>query len=397
MMLVTRWSRLALYLPMLVGVLFVLGCGKPTTTLDTTYGELRGPSVNGLGVLGGMFEEAGHDVTSWDRWSPKVNKVDVIVWAPDNFAPPDEREREAIEAWLAEDFDRTFIYIGRDFDAEPFYWRSIKASAPADQQPEIQRREAKATAQHQQQRLQAPAEAYCEWFTFRRLDAQQPVQEVESIFGGEIGIDESNVQIETSSRLDIPVEGDAKKPLVYDDDYYIQPHLFALDEDSERHAIITQVERGEWGDSKIILVENGSSVLNLPLVNHENRKIAGHLIDQCGDDKSVIFLESDASGLKIEEHDPVYPTGMEAFTVWPLNIILLHLMALGILFCFAWFPIFGRPREGETETVSRFDKHVEALGELFARSGAMTYAKNRVNHYQQNVRRDSGASHGDSA
>jgi hypothetical protein len=126
------------------------------------------------------------------------------------------------------------------------------------------------------------------------------------------------------------------------------------------------------------------------LVNHEHRKLAGKLIDACGEPARVVFLESDARGLTVTDADPQAHTGFEAFTVWPLNAILLHLTAVGVLLCCLAFPIFGRPRQIADDALTDFGKHISALGELLSLTGDREYASRCVQQYRQLVARDGG-------
>ena len=126
------------------------------------------------------------------------------------------------------------------------------------------------------------------------------------------------------------------------------------------------VSRIEWKQSQILLIANGSFLLNLPLVNHEHRKLAGHLVNAVGPPrKLVIFLESGAGGPPIREKDPDLdmPTGLEGMVVWPRLLIFLHFALAGILFCFWKFPIFGRPREPDRDSPSDFGTHIQAEAE----------------------------------
>ena len=50
-------------------------------------------------------------------------------------------------------------------------------------------------------------------------------------------------------------------------------------------------------------------------------------------------------------------TGLEILYVWPINVVLLHLAVLGIIFCFARFPIFGTPRQAAAVSTSDFGLH----------------------------------------
>jgi hypothetical protein len=79
--------------------------------------------------------------------------------------------------------------------------------------------------------------------------------------------------------------------------------------------------------------------------------------------------------------------------VWPLNAILLHLTILGIVFCLARSPIFGRPRELPPDSPADFGKHVAALGRLLARTKDRNYAHSRLAQYRQFADRKSNLPH----
>ncbi len=141
----------------------------------------------------------------------------------------------------------------------------------------------------------------------------------------------------------------------------------------------------------MIVVANGSFLLNLPLVNHEHRKLAGKLIAAVGPPaQTVVFLESYADGPPIRDKDPVADAvnGWEVFNHWPTNWILLHLAAVGILFCFARWPIFGRANSVETVSSSDFARHVDALADLLKRSRDRAFAMERILNYRQRTERD---------
>ena len=102
-----------------------------------------------------MFEQAGHNVYSWGTLSPRLEtRADCIVWFPDDFEPPSDEVRHWLENWLFDRPGRTLIYVGRDFDAAPWYWEKVEAGAPAEQIPKLRtkRREAKTDFGLQRQR-----------------------------------------------------------------------------------------------------------------------------------------------------------------------------------------------------------------------------------------------------
>jgi hypothetical protein len=74
-------------------------------------------------------------------------------------------------------------------------------------------------------------------------------------------------------------------------------------------------------------------------------------------------------------------------------VILLHLTMLGIVYCIARWPIFGRPRELPADSTADFGKHISALGELLRGTKDAAYAQARLEQYRTQGKRESGKSH----
>jgi hypothetical protein len=266
-----------------------------------------------------------------------------------------------------------------------------------------------------------PEEEYARWFVVRRGEEAREVEQLESPAAeraGETdwaeGIDAEQADIVVAGHLDVPRKSDVPRSRASD-----LPKTDVLLASGDDPLILRITDRG-WRGSKILVVANGSFLLNLPLVNHEHRKLASRLIEACGEPGDVAFLESGPDGLAVldEEPETSYPTGAEVFTVWPLGFIVMHLVVWGILFCFGEFPIFGRPKtrpeqsageaaaealvsvlnivvvrkaRQQTQSHSDFGSHIAAMGELLQRTGDVSYAQARLHHYQQHVRRDASA------
>jgi hypothetical protein len=411
--------------------LLLAGCSRD---IDTVYGQRQGPaagaSVNGTAVLGEMFEKAGHRVYSWRALSPRLGRrADCIVWFPDDFELPRPKVRQWLENWLDNASGRTLIYVGRDFDAAPLYWRRVLPDAPKQQQQLVRERLAEAEADYTAGRARLPKSDACGWFSVAKALALPQAEELKNLaaklsitVGPELrqvkslegnaawleGIDAAKTDIELHSRLS--PSNDAEVLLRSGDDVL--------------------VSRKQVGRGRLIVVANGSFLLNLPLVNHEHRKLAGKLIDEIGPPgKTVVFLESrgrrasyrraerltrngagppsrddekqaggngreqpntDDGEPPIRGDDPVstMPTGLEIFGIWPTNWILLHLAAVGVIFCFSRWPIFGRPRTCEGASRSDFGHHVDALAELLKRTHDRAYAMDRILNYRQRMERE---------
>ncbi len=159
--------------------------------------------------------------------------------------------------------------------------------------------------------------------------------------------------------------------------------------------LVTRLTRDGWSGSQLLIVQNGSFLLNLSLVNREHRLLAGKLIDEVesrgGVEQQVVFLESDQGGPKILDEDPKsnLPTG--PINEPPVSYIVYHLIVIGVLAIFACWPIFGRPRELPSAARSDFGEHVRSLGAMLGRSRDETYCRTRLLHYEQTSRGESGA------
>jgi hypothetical protein len=380
---------LAIAVVLVVGgmILFYLYLGEE---LESRYGTASGQfghvSVNGVGILGGMFKEAGHRVSSWPRLSPALReRADTIVWFPSDLAKPSDEASEWLDDWLLEESGRTLIYVGRDFDAEAGYWKQVSPGAPTSLASEFATRQAKAEGNFTITRQPlAPSEDW-HWFTIEGTLKHRDVRTLAGSPRWVAGVDPSKVEIELNGRL-IPPKGRFQTGEFQDMDEVLL--------ESEGDALVWSEKylsrsRNPDEHSQLIVVANGSFLLNLQLVNHEHRKLAAALVREIGPKQHVVFLEAGGSP-EVSDKDPQvrFPTAAQMLGIAPFNRILLHLALVGIIFCFSRWPIFGRPREEPPAPLSDFGEHVSSLGELLALAGNRELALARLQQYQQKQRPD---------
>jgi hypothetical protein len=321
-----------------------------------------------------------------------LEEADVIVWFPDDFDPPTVDQRRFLEQWLWNENGRTLVYVGRDFDATPVYWKRVGPSAPPQQAMDVARRLAQAQAEHTASRVGMPDDESADWFV---TDRDRPRRRIDRLQGSwSAGVDAAQAELEVTGRFQFPDASQVETWIQRDDQQWDTPEFHTL-LSSDDDLLATSLSSPDWGDSKVLVVTNGSFLLNLPLVNPEHRKLAARLISECQPARRVVFLESGPGGPPVLSAEPsaAYPTGLEMFTVWPLGIVLLHLAALGIALGFASFPIFGRPGQLPVASVSDFGQHVAAVGQLLERANQPDAALARLKYYHDHVRRESGASH----
>jgi hypothetical protein len=377
-------------------MLATAGCG--TESIDATYGRRRGASggdsVNGTRVLAEMFESYGHKVSTRNYLSPKMSEFDVAVWFPDDFGLPTAEQQEFLEEWVSDEPGRTLVYVGRDYDAAVDYWETVLSTTPPQQVAEVLRRQARAKARYDHARTEMPAEGECRWFAVRGNAPDRAIgrdgdrePRVGGLWTRGNAINPSQLNIRLRGRLLPPT----KLPKGRYGSRFRTQTLLAAGEDP----LVWEVVDARWKKGKILVVANGSFLVNLGLVEHEHRKLAGKLITSCGEpQRRVAFLESGAGGPEVFDQEPGedYPTGFEAFVIWPIGPILMHFIVLGLVYLASRMSIFGRPSELAPEAISDFGHHIDALGELLARSQNYRYAEQRLEDYRERVRRDHGAS-----
>ncbi len=378
-----RRSRWLVALPLALLVCGLMGCDRDEEPLEKRYGKKAGfnaaQSLNGTAVLAGMFEKAGHPVTTWNTFSPHLQDVDTIVWFPDDLQPPTPEQIKWIETWLNGKTARTLIYVGRDFDSVPHYYRAIRGLVPAADQPEIDRLTTESMVDLKRLEDDAHQDEKCSLFS-RTATTATSHRDVRTLNGPwASGIDSSQVAIELNDRLEPPPGIIRPQRLLYSNsDTIVARYLYPKYSNGSR----------QGDESQLIVVANGSFLLNEPLVNREHRKLASRLIDEVSADGKVVFLESEKGGPRVAQHDPSseMSDGLALLEKYPFNWILLHLAMLGIIFSFVRFPIFGIPKEPKPTGLSDFGKHVTALGEMLRKTKHATFAQARWDYYQQHVR-----------
>ncbi len=379
------------------------GCG--VRDVDSSYGIRRGArggqSVNGTGVLAGMFQQAGHRVSTRKQLSPRLDQADVIVWFPDDFEPPTEEVLQYLENWLSRNPQRTLIYVGRDYDAAVSYWEQMQAGAPPEQAVEVARRLARSRADHDRRRMTMPPKQSGTFFRTRR-DAPLVTVGKAATETRLRGTWSQNGAI-LPAQLDFAVRGRLEPPERVASRGAGGRGEYQLLLGAGDVPIVWRLRRPAWGGGQVLVASNGSFLLNLPLVEPEHRKLAGQLIAECheaGKAKGrVVFLESGPGGppivAKVESQG--VPNGWEVLAYWPIGAILWHVLVLGSVYLLARMAIFGRPWDTPASGTSDFGHHIHALGELLQRSGQYAEARQLVDRYREAVRRDAAAGPRDAA
>ena len=406
-------SRQLMRRRLLVAAMLLVGCAGCDEHIDTYYGKrsfiLGRDSVNGTAVFAGMFQQAGHRVLSKRTLTQRIMEdCDVIVWAPNDYQPPPQAVLEWLDDWLSHG-DRSLILIGRDFDAGPVYYEKVIPGAPQNQATELRLRQGEAVTHDDNERAVAGTALDCDWYHLDMTTIPKKVTSLEGPWSD--GVDPANADIRVRGKLEPKLY--VSSVFVDEDrqwEEYVEEEDENVDDESDTEATYLEIDAPEVllrsnkdilisrqsselvSDSYLYIVNNGSFLLNFPLVNNEHRKLAARFIGEIDKPKTVVFLESDEGGPAIREKEPVQdvPTGLSLFGKRPWDVILFHFALLGIVFCLMCWPVFGRRRRYGASSTSDFGKHVTALGRLLEATGDDLHAMSRINHYKQTVHSSAG-------
>ena len=369
------------------------GCFEYPT--DFTYGKAGDQSVNGVSVFANLLRERGHSVSVKSRLTRRIEKFDTIVWAPNNSGHPPENVSAWLEQWLNNGNPRVLIYIGRSYDAKLDFIRGKFENAEPEQREQWRRELADEILQSRRNGFDwsifASGSETNYWF-----GTEEESAEVVTKLGGpwSEGVDVEKANIDCDSLL---------KPLKdYNDEEFIPQQTTAPDDDSPKYVFEQNWDKGfrektmqmrelltvdgmpfafevfpqANPNQKLIIISNGSFFLNYPLVKPENRKLAAKVADEVTGD--VVFLESDFRWPRVggAANDPALRW------TWigraPMNYIVPHFLLWGVLYCFAFYPNFGRPKRIQFHPPKAFRSHVKAVASILGRSKEKSWAREVV-------------------
>ncbi len=366
----------------------------------TEYGKVRGKSagtsINGVSVLADMLRDRGHSVARYGRLSPKIERYDTLIWFPQNKNCPSDEAVARLEQWLDNGYQRTLIYVGYDFAGEIDLYRQLVDQAKGEQKERVMRALAEAQMQEDDRRYGddsddwritftggKPTDTRCRWF--------------------ELEIDRRN----TSDDLDGPLTENLRSKSMpsLQTQAWLNPRESYLDSQPGREletllevnerpfAFRYYEERADednyWAsENRLVFVTNAGFLTNYSLIEAGNRQLASNLADQIEPYSDVLFLESDEYGIEISESDYDAHNNWAWITKKPLCYMVPHFLAWGVLFCFVFYPIFGRPKRTVDTRDRSFGDHIGAIGRLSSRHLNLSTAREKVREY---LKMDEGA------
>ena len=409
-------------------------------------GAVRWP--DGLDVLAEMFRDHGFTVRRWHRLSPKLmgkqrraDEADpekayrVIVWAPESLSELSVEQYDFLGEFVEE--GGTLILIGRDFDPVREYWRKTLTRYDSDPFP-FALRQAMLHEALLQQLFADEFPCQTPWCTIEWQPGDPQIGRIDGPWA--VGLEFDRPDLRAATRM-IPLHlaeeaddgdqssesgpdderpkpdtGKAEEAEADDEVMAIQhwpadaPSVLSHPQsevllDSDRGPLVLRVvgdrssfseladvfETSDWKQlveelqGQVLFCLNGSFLLNLGMVPEGNRELARVLVEQCGESGHVAVIDPDPWRVRVWNTEPEgrhIPPRSE-----PISTILDHVAVLGVAICFAFFPIFGRPRRHVQPPASDFGEHIDAVAILMAKTQDTEYARRQVDAYQQLVQR----------
>ena len=353
--------------------LLLLGCGVVgcNPDVETIYGRSRGKSINGTNAFAQLCRDRQHEVRAAVRYNDVLAEwAQVIVRFAPYPGPPAKQEADWLSDWLGAAPGRKVIYIPQDYDAAPEFWAQMLAALPKDA-PATDRAKIEAyrvpTAdwpEHLPPRSKHPA-GVDDWFGTKPADPKKPneVQTCRALEGDWAeGIDPIAAALPRRESL----------RAVNDE------QVFLLGDD-KKLVVRWTVEAGVE-ESEVLVVANGSFLLNGGLLTKGRRPLATRVVDWIGTaPRHVAFVEGGGVLADLDEaRSPFY-----LLTVEPFNWVAAHMAIFGVLFCLGLAVRIGRPAPEPVGDVERPSAHPVALGAILARTRQDDLARDLIAHYRR--------------
>ncbi len=344
----------------------ISGCGSG---LDTTYGRMRSPSVNGTGAFASLLRERGHETRTFSRLGTRIEDwADTIVRFAPMPGPPERAEASWYDRWLNTSPGRVVIYIPRDFDATHEYWSRALTELPETASPRLRERVTEARDESATWAIKLPPKASIATFG-------QPWFAMES----------KRSSVATCKTLEGPWAENldpAKVALPRHEVFKLDNERILLSGDGEPVVM-------EWelhSQSRVLAVASGAFLLNEPMTRNARTPLALKVVEWVSSGGNSIE-NSPKSGQTIPRRI-AFVEGRFITSDKPARRerdfrLEIQLGLLGLAACLAVAPRLGRPRPEPASGADRPVAHPEALGALLARTRKASEARSLLETYRR--------------
>ena len=343
-------------------------------------------SLNGFGVFGDLLRARGHQLSRTKLVSTQIDDFDLIIWTHEGPRLPSGPALDRLEKWM--DSGGRLVFIGRGYDATSDFWEDVYTSTVGAE------REAARWLfrQHQVERF---GDQPVEWL-FADVTAEGQYADTESNawfqavhrltsspgrWRAEAGDDEWQAENATARSYWIrdwltPNIPSTVVASIETPDYTF-PAIWRS-ESSGRQA----------GPTDLWVISAPRFLTNYGILRAEDAPIRDQFLSEIQGYQRVLFLETGPGPVRVSNTPD---SRLDRPWAWmsqpPFPLFVLQAIALAVFFCFARFPVFGRPSIVVFRPRNDFGQHLTEIGRLLRSKGEVAYARQRVAHYFQVVRK----------
>ena len=406
-------------------LIMLCGCDKFETSYGTSKGTVGKRSINGFGALRKSYELSGYQTRDVRSFNTRVRKSQTIVWTPQIPNPIAGNVTQWLESWMRSG-DNTLVYIVPDSGSEADYWTKARAKAPSNQKLEYRRRSARQKNERMEwdaNRIDITSNG---WFVAKpKTQFSRAGSLVEQNWELDGSLNSADALVRTEYILEPyvkPAAGTAMPAAPFGNGKPVGPgganFNFAppgkmttssatvtftplLKADSG-DTIVAEITSRTWSSSRILVVAGGSLLTNYAFADDFSVQLADKVVKHSKGSKQIdlpVTRDSAIAGFLTSHQMPISvrnsknnvpkSVGAELFLVWPLSLVTVHAVLLGIVVCAIMFPIFGRAKSMPQKSTSNFGDHLDAVATLMNSSRGEKYARNRISEYMRRMKGES--------
>lgn len=368
-------------------------------------------SVNGLGLLAQWLRAQGQQVSRAKILTTQIERYDLIIWTHVGEEPPQDQSLEMLDDWMAR--GGRVVFLGHDHDASLEYWRSVYRASPAGE-----RELARWAYRHEQARVvvnhNRPFERWSTWQS--NVPSDGPLRypagstnrwwQVEGDDQTRFGQPMSASSDNADNLLEIPILSEPPSGFVDLNSSEFPPvrvrsWLQPQNASARTTAYIEIADRrvpAQWIDNSPLrfgapardlwVIPVPFFLTNFGILHPEYARFRDNFLREMSQRRHVLFLETGPGPVLLSSTPEQRVDRPWAWmTQAPFPLFALHAVALAVIFCFAKYPQFGRAKRVNFRPRNDFGQHLKEVGRLLRRAGSTEYARQKLEHYYQVLRR----------
>jgi len=368
-------------------------------------------SVNGLGVLAQWFRAQGQQVSRAKLLTTQIEQYDLIIWTHIGEEPPQDPPLERLDAWMAR--GGRLVFLGHDHDATLEYWRSVYRASPPGQ-----RELARWAYRHELAQVSARGtRRFGAWSMGQPYDSPDAPRryplgsanrwwQVEGDERTRFG--QPTVSAPESDEDPLTTPMPAKPPQHFVDlnasgstcvnvRSWLQPQnasaqITAYIEVGDRRVPAQWIDRSspQFGTPArdLWVISVPFFLTNFGILQPEYASFRDNFLREMAQRRRVLFLETGPGPVLLSSTPEQRVDRPWAWmTQAPFPLFALHAVALAVVFCFSKYPQFGRSKRVNFRPRNDFGQHLQEVGRLLRRAGSTDYARQKLEHYYQVLRR----------